>query len=191
VPANGATSVVSRGPSRPAVGISLEIAALTASSLLSLIVPGGLVYAAYLIVLELSATYLVHCPAHYLAGMALGIRFRRIRFGRTTLARVLPARAAGLARFLPVLTLSVEKGSLALVSRRRASAMYAAGTVASVLVAFMIALVSLWVEPLGFAALTWAVALGYLAFDVVFSPKSGDLMRARAVYERAPTVTSA
>ena len=176
---------------RPVVGISAELVAFVAISLLALAVPGGLAYAIYVVALELSATYLVHCPAHYLTGTALGIRFRDIRVGRTTLARVLPGEAAAVVRVLPVLTLSVEKGSLARVSRRRASAMYAAGTVASVSAAFLISLASLWAEPMTYAALAWALACAYLIFNLVFSPRSGDLMRSRRALRGGPVITSA
>ena len=145
-----------------------------------LLIPSGLPFALYVIISELAATYLVHCPAHYIVGMAVGIRFRSIRLGRTTLARALPARYAGLARYIPILTLSTDKASLAKASKERAAAMYASGTVASVSSAFVIAGVATTAEAFLPAVIAWLVAIGYLLFDVVFSPKSGDIMKVRA-----------
>ena len=164
---------------RPVLGVSLELTVLALGASIGLEIPGGLPFALYTIVLELAATYLAHCPAHYLVGSAVGIRFRSMRLSRTTLARVLPAKMGGLAQFLPVLTLSVDRGSLGGVSKGELSAMYASGTIASVCAAFAVALASPRAEPAGYAMLAWAIATAYLAFDVVFSPRSGDLMRAR------------
>ena len=169
---------------RPFFGIVLELTALALIALLSLVVPAGPVFGLYVLVLELLATYLVHCPAHYLVGAAAGIKFRRISLGRTALARVLPARLAGVAGLFPVATLSADKGSLAAVSRWKAWGMYAAGTAASVGAALAVAAASLRTEPQTYAASAWAVALAYLAFDAVCSPKGGDLMRAKKALGR-------
>jgi len=164
---------------RPAAGVAVEVLFLAAVLSLGFFLHVGPAFALYVVFAQLVATYLIHCPAHYLVGTALGIRFRRMSLGRTTLARVLPRSMAGLARLLPVLTLSTERGSLAMVSRRRAAAMYASGTMASVLSAVAIALAATPAEPPVYAALAWVVAAAYLLFDAVFSPRSGDLMRAR------------
>jgi hypothetical protein len=97
-----------------------------------------------------------------------------------TLARVLPPRFAGLARLVPILTLSTEKASLSKTSKGRAAAMFASGTIASVSSAFVIAGAATASEPTLAAAVAWVVAIGYLAFDAVFSPRTGDLSKARA-----------
>ena len=161
------------------IGISVEVAMFAGILVGSALIPPGLPFALYVILAQLAGTYLVHCPAHYIVGGVVGIRFRKIHFGRTTLARVLPVRFAGLARLVPILTLSTDKASLAKASSGRAAAMYASGTVASVSSAFVIAGAATTTEALFPAAVAWLVAIGYLAFDVVFSPRSGDIMRAR------------
>lgn len=165
---------------KPLLGVLIEIAGLGALLALVPYVPMGLPLGLYILVAELMATYLVHCPAHYVVGRMVGIRFRRIRLGKTTLAKVLPARLARLARLFPILTLSTVKGSLAGVSKKKVAMMYQAGTVASVCFALLIAASATLVEPPLYAGLAWVVALGYLIFDLVFSPRSGDLSRARA-----------
>jgi hypothetical protein len=165
---------------RPIVVISVEVAIFTGIVAGSPFVPPGLLFAIYVIIAQGAGTYLVHCPAHYIVGRVVGINFRTIRFGRTTLARVLPSRFAGLARLVPILTLSTEKASLAKASKGRAAAMYVSGTIASVCSAFVIAGVATVSESSFPAAVAWLVAIGYLAFDVVFSPRAGDISKARA-----------
>jgi hypothetical protein len=163
------------------VGVLLEIIALAGFLLLSLWLPAGLPLGVYLVFVQLMATYLVHCPAHFVVGMAVGVRFRELRLGKTTLERALPNRLKGLARRLPILTLVTDRSSLVKVSRRRLAAMYASGTVVSTASAFAIAAASTPVEQPTYFLLAWTFAIAYLAFDVMFSPKSGDLKRARAV----------
>lgn len=163
----------------PYAGVVLELLALACVLAISPLLPTGWVFGVYVVVAELLATYLVHCPAHFIMGTIVGVEFRSIGYGRSTLVRALPQRLAGLAKPLPILTLKIAKVSLSRISKGRAASMYAAGTVASVATAFLIALLALPRDPLPFSALAWAVAIGYLLFDVAFSPRSGDLARAR------------
>jgi hypothetical protein len=165
---------------RPAAGVLVELLGLTILLSVSALIPEGVAFGIYVIAAELLATYLVHCPAHYIVGTMVGIRFQRMRLGRTTLARALPPRLSPLARLLPVLTLSTDKDTLRGVAKRKVALMYWAGTVASVSAALAIAFAATPQELPTYAALAWLVALGYLAFDVAFSPKSGDLSRACA-----------
>jgi hypothetical protein len=168
------------------VGVLLELLALASILLFSLLVPAGLPLGLYVVFAQLMATYLVHCPAHFGVGTVVGVRFRELRLGRTTLARVLPIRAKSFARLLPVLTLRVDRSSLTHVSRGGLAAMYASGTVASAGSAAVIACAATLREQPSYALMAWAVAVTYLAFDVVFSPKGGDLMRAKAALAASP-----
>jgi hypothetical protein len=159
----------------------LEVLALAALLGAGYFVPGGTTYIVYVALAQLLATYLVHCPAHYLVGTAVGIRFKSIRLGRTTLARALPPRVAPLARLFPILTLSTDKASLVGIPKPRVSAMYLSGTVASSGSAIAIAAAVSLSGSLALVGLAWVITIGYLLFDVVFSPKSGDVMKARAL----------
>jgi len=164
---------------RPVLGVLGELVVLVGVASAGCFVPGGLLYFLYVVVSELLATYLIHCPAHYVVGRVLGIRFVSMRLGRTTLAKALPSRLSPLAGQLPVFTLSTDRATLSRAGRGRASAMYASGTVASVLSAFVVAACVTPRAPVTLTIVTWVIAFGYLAFDLVFSPRSGDLMRAR------------
>ena len=165
---------------RPATGVAIELGVLAVYLLSSLAIPAGLVFGIYTVVGELLGTYLIHVPAHYIVGSVLGIRFTKIRVGRTTLAKALPKSLSRPAGLIPILTLTTDKTTLPNLSKRRISYMFASGTVASTASALIIAAAASIAEPPSYAALAWMVALAYLAFDIVFSPKSGDLMRARA-----------
>jgi hypothetical protein len=169
---------------KPGLGVSIEIVCLVGVLAVVLVVPAGTLVALYILVAEFAATFLIHCPAHYIVGRILGIRFTNLRVGRTTLARVLPPRAAGLARLVPILTLSTDRASLSEISKGRAAAMYASGTIASTSSALVVAGGATLSEPLVYAALAWAFALIYLVFDIIFSPRTGDLRRARAALGR-------
>jgi hypothetical protein len=164
---------------KPAFGVVVELLGLITVLASSSLIPAGAPFDLYVIVAEILATYLIHCPAHYAVGTVVGIRFRRIRVGRSTLARALPTSLSPIAKLLPILTLSVDRESMKHIPKSRVAAMYGAGAVASVSAAVAIALA---VTPSGLwtSTLAWAVALAYLAFDLVFSPKSGDFARARA-----------
>jgi hypothetical protein len=170
---------------RPIAGVSAEILALVAVIGAAYFIPSGSFYLVYIVAAELLATYLVHCPAHYLVGRAVGIRFTRIGIGRTTLARALPPRLGRVAGLIPILTLSIDKASLAGLPRSGVSAMYMSGVVASSGSALAIA-AAVTGGPLLAAIAAWLVALGYLIFDIVFSPRSGDVMRARKLGRLAP-----
>jgi hypothetical protein len=165
---------------RPILGVLLELAALSLVLAALMEVPAGIPFAVYVVVAEFLATYLVHCPAHYLIGTLMGIRFRLMRSSRTTLGRALPPRFSAMANLFPVLTLSTDRSSLQVVSKSRRALMYEAGTVASVSAAFIISAGATFAEPLVYAVPAWVVAIAYLGFDIRFSPKSGDFARARA-----------
>jgi hypothetical protein len=172
---------------RPLAGILLESGTLVLVLSISHAIGPGFARLLYLLVAQLLATYLVHCPAHYAVGTLVGIRFRSIRLGRTTMVRALPPPIRSLGRLLPILTLATEKDSLARVSRQRAKAMYLSGVAASSGSAFIFAVAITMSDPWPTAVLAWVVAVGYLLSDVAFSPKGGDVMKARAA---SPTLRS-
>ena len=171
--------VYDRQSMKPAAGVVIELAVIVLLIALVRAFQPGLVLWLYVIVVELLSTYLVHCPAHYLVGSALGIRFRDMKLGRTALAKALPKSLSGVTRLVPILTLVTDKSTLARASRRRRAWMFASGTVASSAAGLVGAAAASLIVPQTFAPLAWALALAYLAFDAIFSPKSGDLMKAR------------
>jgi hypothetical protein len=161
--------------------VALELAALALILGVSPLIPSGTIFVLYVLVAEFLATYLIHCPAHYVVGRLGGIRFRGIRLGRTALVNIMPARLKWLGRLIPTPTLATDRTSLVSASKSRASAMYLSGTIASSASAVVIASVVSFSGPTLQTGLAWALAIGYVLFDAIFSPKGGDIMRARAV----------
>jgi hypothetical protein len=160
--------------------IVLSIIAYVASALASWYPLSLLV----LLLAQVLTTILVHCPAHYIVGRALGIRFSRIMLGRSTAVRVLPKSLKRIGSLLIVFTLTVDPESKKTISPKRLRTMFLAGVSGSlgsaVIFAFAVSLAGDYVAGL----ITWLFAFAYMATDFVFSPKAGDLMRARAVMAR-------
>ncbi|MBI3859647.1 MAG: hypothetical protein HY296_05335 [Thaumarchaeota archaeon] len=174
---------------RPAIGVAAELSALILSLIPMAFLPSSSIRLLYLLVAQGLATYLIHCPAHYVTGSLMGIRFSDMRIGRTTLARALPSRLAPLARLVPIVTLKADKASLRGSSPSRGSLMFLSGVVASSGAAIIVAaVVAIGRNPIETAA-TVAFAIFYLFFDLAFSPKTGDVARARRFRREASSRT--
>ncbi len=71
---------------RAAAGVASEALGPCAILGLGAVIPSGLPFALYVLLAEVSASYLIHYPARYILGVAVGVRFRSLRFGRSTIA---------------------------------------------------------------------------------------------------------
>lgn len=172
---------------RPFFGVLLELAALVL--LLEAISRLGVWYPLSVLVLVLGqvlTTILVHCPAHYVVGSALGIGFSKMRLGRSTAVKVLPPSFRQIGVLLIVFSLSVDRESKRTVSPRRMRGMYLAGVAVSVGSAIAFAVAVSFAGSFVASSVTWFFALGYLVSDIKLSPRFGDLMRARAVVTPKP-----
>ena len=167
---------------RALFGVILELAALAAVAYVASIF-AGLYPLSILVLLAAQAltTVLVHCPSHYFVGRALGIKFRGMGFGRSTASRALQGPLKRVSSLLFVPTLRVDPESRKTAPPGRMRLMFLAGVSGSVASAVVFASA---VSLSGYYAIglaNWVFALVYLASDVAFSPKAGDLMRARAL----------
>lgn len=170
---------------RPLFGVVLELVALFSVLLAGSALAGW--YPLSILVLLLAqvlTTVLVHCPAHYFVGRALGIRFSRMRLGHTTISRALPPSLRRIGSLLIVFTLSLDRESKKHSSPRRLRAMFLAGVTASVGSAVTFAYAVSLTGNLVTGVVSWAFAIVYLASDVLLSPKAGDMMRARRAASR-------
>lgn len=137
------------------------------------------------LLIQAAASALLHCPAHYVVGRALGIEFAKIRLSPASISRSLPGPLRSIASFAVVPSLVTKKGSLRQAGPRRSWEMFMAGVAASNVAVFSIAVWSLASMDVVTAAAALAFALFYLVSDVLFSPKTGDAMRARAALRPA------
>lgn len=172
------------GTLRPIFGVVLEL--LAAVVALFLVVehnPGYPILIVALIVVQFLLTFLLHCPAHYVVGRALGISFAGMRLGRTSLFQGPTSFSRRIASLLIVFTLKADKDSIRRASPRRVKAMFLSGVVTSTGSAFIFAfIVALQADAATLA--TSLFALVYLLFNLEFSPRSGDVMRARSLAKR-------
>lgn len=160
----------------------MELAALAATLYVVGLRPiGGLFGAILLLALQAATAFLIHCPAHYVVGYSLGIRFRRVSLGSSTIADAFPPSLRTLGRLLPVLRLSVNRESMRTVSQRRLKTMYLSGVVASVGSSIIVAAAITLTGDILASVLTWSYAMFYLCSNIFLSPKAGDLMRAKMV----------
>lgn len=141
---------------------------------------------AFVLLLASAILFLVapHCLAHFLVGRALGVRFLYYFITRSALQRAMPPALQAVARRIPLLAIRIAPHSLKAVSNMRTAAMFAAGTIVSMTLP--------WV-PVGYglvqgqapAAMVVAlVAAANVGFTLYFSPRVGDLSRARRALVR-------
>ncbi len=170
---------------RPVFGVALELVGLAVVVSVAWVSANWYPFSILVLLLaQALTTILIHCPAHYIVGRALGIRFKAIRLGRTSASRVLPASLKRIGSLLVVFTLSVDPDSKKRASPMSLRAMYLAGVVGSVGSAITFAYAVSQAGDLATGTVTWVFAIAYLASDVLFSPRAGDLMRARAAMQR-------
>lgn len=179
---------------KPAYGVFLELAALVILlvGVLRVVIPFPFSIM-FVLVAQALATILIHCPAHYVVGRILGINFSKIRLGQSTLSRALPPAMRRIGPILVVPSLSVDAQSKRTAAPERLHAMYMAGIVGSVGAAIMFALFVSLTGSFFASLLSWLFALGYLVSDLILSPRSGDLLRAKVARapERSPAARHA
>ncbi len=121
-----------------------------------------------------------HDLTHQIVGSLGGIRFRYYFLGRSAIRKLKLPLIPGLMDKIPVLVLKVDQGSMAQASVRARRSMHASGAIVSMGLPWLIV-------PEGFGlGLVWglfftALVLGNDLFTLYFSPKTGDLYRARTV----------
>ena len=134
----------------------------------------------YLIIQGL-LTYFAHCPAHYFVGSLVGVRFKRFLLARSAMRK----SSSQLLRFIGsralTFVLVVDRQSISKVSPRARSATLLAGVIASVSLPFVVAIYAVITGSLTSQIITFGFALFYLAFDAVYSPRTGDVYRARTL----------
>lgn len=120
-----------------------------------------------------------HGLAHFIVGRMVGVRFSYYFLGKSAATKLKLPFVSWIAKRLPVLTLKVHRVSLRSVSRGGRAVMFASGAAASMILPFIAAVASLGRLPILFSAILLLVSAANLAFDLYFSPKVGDLSRAK------------
>lgn len=120
-----------------------------------------------------------HGLAHYLVGRIVGARFRDYTLSKSSISKLKLPILPVLASRLIVLTLRVDRGAFHLVSRGRRCAMFASGALASMILPFISALTSFGHLPIFLSEVLLAFSVLNFLFDLYYSPRAGDILRAR------------
>jgi hypothetical protein len=142
----------------------------------------------FIIASRLLAYFSEHAFSHWLVGRALGIRFTGYGLHGTSHPRLYPPGARWVFSRLPLFSARVDPASLRVASPAARAAMYAAGTVGTVLVGLAIPAYAGWRGVSGARGLLVASGGVTNAFVVLSeaSRPGGDLSRAwRALRERS------
>ena len=121
-----------------------------------------------------------HDLAHHIVGRIVGVGFRYYFLGRSAITKMSLPVASSLLRAVPVLGLKIDKTSLSSISPNSVRAMYASGSVSSMLLPWL-------VVPTGYAiSLPVGILLTILTaandvFTLYFSPQVGDFHQVRMV----------
>ena len=140
------------------------------------------------VVSRLLAYFCEHAFSHWLVGRALGIRFTGYGLHGTSHPHLYPPGARFLFSHLPLLSARVDPASLRAASPAARAAMYAAGTVGTVLVGLAIPAYTRWRGVSGARGLLVASCVVTNTFVLLSEAvrSGGDLSRAwRALRERA------
>jgi hypothetical protein len=136
---------------------------------------------------RLLAYFTEHAFSHWLVGRAFGIRFTGYGLHGTSHPQLYPPGVRFLFSHLPLLSARVEPASLRAASPAAGAAMYAAGTVGTVLVGLAIPVYAGWrgvSSARGLLVASGGVINAFVVFSEALRP-GGDLRRAwRALRER-------
>ncbi len=121
-----------------------------------------------------------HDLAHHITGELVGVKFRYYYLGRSAIRKLKLPLVPRLMNRIPVLVLKVDLESLLHVSPRAQRLMYASGATVSMSLPWLIIPESFTLGPV-WGLLFLALVVGNDLLTLYFSPKTGDLFRARMV----------
>jgi len=149
---------------------------------------GGVHGTRWIVASRLLAYFTEHALCHWLVGRAVGIRFTGYGLHGTSHPRTYPPGARWVFSHLPLLSARVDPASLRAASPAARAAMYAAGTVGTVLAGLAIPAYAGWRGVSGARGLLVAsggVTNAFVVLSEALRP-GGDLSRAwRALRERS------
>lgn len=136
----------------------------------------GLSLLLYLIALG-CLVFFPHCLAHFVVGRLVGIRFRYYLLGKSSVSRLNLPLLSTLASRVPVLTLKIDRASLNSASRGKRAVVFISGAAASIILPFIVPMVSIGHAPILVSGILFLTALANAAFDLYYSPRAGDISR--------------
>lgn len=173
--------MVKRRKFTTAQGAGVSILGLTAG-ILSLVLASTSTALLFRIILLLFAWFTFwffsHDLAHHITGQLLGIRFQYYYLGKSAIRKLKLPIIPQLMNRVPVLVLKVDSESLKQAKPRSRRVMFASGAIVSMILPWLIIPASFSLGPI-LGLLFLSLVAGNDLFTLYFSPKTGDLYRAR------------
>ncbi len=167
---------LAQGASLSVIGLSLGIvawlAALDPSLLLS-------VRILLLLFTWFTLWFFSHDLTHHITGSIVGIKFQYYFLGRSAIIKLALPLIPRLMEHVPVLVLKIDKVSLGKASVAARRWMHASGAIVSMVAPVLILPTIYSTGPIWVGALFTSLVVGNGLFTLYFSPKSGDLFRAK------------
>ncbi len=121
-----------------------------------------------------------HTLTHHIVGRLVGIRFQYYFVGRSAIRKLKLPVISRVMEHVPVLVLKTEGKSLAVATPRARRWMYASGALVSMALPWLVVPSAIVKGPTWAGVFFLLLVLGNDVFTLYFSPKTGDLHRARA-----------
>jgi hypothetical protein len=128
-----------------------------------------------------SLWFFTHDLTHHLIGKITRIKFEYYFFGRSAIRKLNLPLVSGLMEKVPVFVLKINQDSLHASSPKARRWMYASGAIASMALPWIIVPSSFMFGSYWVGVLFAVLVFGNVLFTLYFSPKTGDLYRAKMV----------
>ncbi len=125
--------------------------------------------------------FFIHDLTHHIVGRLSGIRFQYYFLGRSSIRKLKLPIISSLMEHIPVLVLKIERESFKRASPGARRWMHASGAFASMVLPWIIVPSGFTVGPYWVGTLLALLVIGNVLFTLYFSPKTGDIHRARTV----------
>ncbi len=122
-----------------------------------------------------------HGLTHHIVGRLGGIKFQYYFLGRSAITKLKLPVVCGILKQIPVLVLKVDRKTAAQASTGARRRMYASGALASMILPWLVIPSSYTIGPIWVGYFFTLLVVGNDVFTLYFSPKTGDLYRARNV----------
>ncbi len=123
--------------------------------------------------------FFTHDLTHHIVGKIGGINFEYYFLGRSAIRKLKLPLVSELTNRIPVLVLKIERSSLASASPNARRWMHASGALVSMFLPWILVPSTFAVMPYWVSVFITLLILGNILFTMYFSPKTGDLYRAR------------
>ena len=129
-----------------------------------------------------SLWYFPHCLIHFIVGRIAGITFTHYLIGSSALVKLELPYLRKVLRYLPVLGIRTDRASLRRSSPRARRLMFESGAYGSMLLPSLAVIFSLSYSSATTSALLIIMSLVNVAVTLYYSPRAGDIWRARTSY---------